>query len=83
MSKSLISNPPYNLKWSYPIFAQEQHRFCDTPLPPESNANYAFILNGLNIINKKAVFLLPCDVLSTSNKREKEIRKCIVEKKSC
>lgn len=80
MSKSLISNPPYNLKWSYPAFAQEQHRFCDTPLPPESNANYAFILNGLNIINKKAVFLLPCDVLSTSNKREKEIRKCLVEK---
>lgn len=80
MNKSLISNPPYNLKWSYPVFAQEQHRFCDTPLPPESNANYAFVLNGLNIINKKAVFLLPCDVLSTSNKREKEIRKCLVEK---
>lgn len=27
MSKSLISNPPYNLKWSYPAFAQEQHIF--------------------------------------------------------
>lgn len=80
MSKSLISNPPYNLKWSYPIFAQEQQRFCNAPLPPESNANYAFILSGLHIINKKAVYLLPCEVLSTSNKREKEIRKYLVEK---
>lgn len=80
MGTSLISNPPYNMKWKHPPFAQIQPRFCEAELPPESNANYAFILSALNMINEKAVFLLPCGVLSTENKQEKEIRKYLIEK---
>ena len=77
---TLISNPPYNMKWNLPPFAQLQPRFSDCELPPESNANYAFILTALSMIDDKAVFLLPCGVLSTDNKQEKEIRKYLVEK---
>lgn len=80
MSTTLISNPPYNMKWNLPPFAQLQTRFNDCELPPESNANYAFILTALSMIDDKAVFLLPCGVLSTGNKQEKEIRKYLVEK---
>lgn len=77
---SLISNPPYNMKWNLPPFAQIQPRFNDCELPPESNANYAFILTALDKIDGKACFILPCSVLSTDNKSEKEIRKYLVEK---
>lgn len=80
MGTALISNPPYNMKWKLPPFAQVQPRFCETELPPESNANYAFILSALNMTDEKAVFLLPYGVLSTENKQEKEIRKYLVEK---
>lgn len=80
MGISLISNPPYNMKWKLPPFAQLQPRFNDCELPPESNANYAFILTALSMIDDKAVFILPCGVLSTDNTQEKEIRKYLVEK---
>lgn len=80
MGTALISNPPYNMKWNLPPFAQLQSRFNYCELPPESNANYAFILTALAMVDDKAVFLLPCGVLSTDNKQEKEIRKYLVEK---
>lgn len=80
MSTSLISNPPYNMKWILPPFAQIQKRFIDCEIPPESNANYAFILTALSLVDNKAVFLLPCGVLTTNNKQEKEIRKYLVNK---
>lgn len=80
MSYTLISNPPYNMKWELPPFAQLQPRFNNCALPPESNANYAFILTALSMIDEKAVFLLPCGVLSTDNKQEKAIRKYLIEK---
>lgn len=78
--KSLISNPPYNMKWNYPDFASFQERFSNCELPPESNANYAFILTALDMIDNKAVFLLPCGVLSTRNKQEINVRSYLVEK---
>ena len=68
------------MKWTLPPFAQIQPRFYDCELPPESNANYAFILTALSMVDDKAVFLLPCGVLSTDNKQEKEIRKYLVDK---
>ena len=80
MSYTLISNPPYNMKWELPPFAQLQPRFNNCALPPESNANYALILTALSMIDEKAVFLLPCGVLSTDNKQEKAIRKYLIEK---
>lgn len=76
---SCISNPPYNMKWKLPPFAQIQPRFNDCELPPESNANYAFILTALNDCEGKVAMILPCVVLSTDNKQEKEIRKYLVE----
>lgn len=80
MGTALISNPPYNMKWTLPPFAQIQPRFSECELPPESNANYAFILSALSLTDEKSVFLLPCGVLSTDNKQEKGIRKYLVEK---
>lgn len=73
-----ISNPPYNMKWNVPIFAQAQERFSRCSVPPENNANYAFILTGLEKADK-ATFILPCGILTTTNKSEAEIRKYLVD----
>lgn len=73
-----ISNPPYNMKWQHPFFAQSQERFM-LGVPPESNANYAFILTALSK-QDKAVFLLPNGALSTNNKEEQAIKASLVEK---
>lgn len=77
---SLISNPPYNMKWSIPPFAQLQTRFSDCELPPESNANYAFILTALSNVDQKAALIMPCNILSGGLKQEREIRKYLVDK---
>lgn len=79
LAKSLVSNPPYNLKWSAPLFAQIQPRFAAYDVPPDNNANYAFILTALDWIDEKAAFLLPNGILSTDNEREAEIRKQLIE----
>ena len=73
-----ISNPPYNMRWKHPFFAQSQARF-GIGVPPESNANYAFVLTAL-AKQDKAVFLLPKGVLTTTNQEEHAIRKSLVEK---
>lgn len=73
-----ISNPPYNMKWNVPPFAQVQERFSRCAVPPSTNANYAFILTALDKVDK-ATFILPCGILSTDNKHEKEIRKYLVK----
>lgn len=73
-----ISNPPYNIKWIEPPFAQLQPRFANCEIPPESNANYAFILTALDKAAKSAL-ILPNDVLTTNGKKEKQIRKYIIE----
>lgn len=74
-----ISNPPFNLKWEIPMFAQMQDRFKETEMPPSSNANFAFILTALNQCDK-AIFILPQIVLTSNQKEEKEIRKYLIEK---
>lgn len=66
------------MKWQHPFFAQSQERFL-LGVPPESNANYAFILTALSK-QDKAVFLLPNGVLSTNNKEEQAIKASLVEK---
>lgn len=73
-----ISNPPYNMKWQHPFFAQSQERFM-LGVPPQSNANYAFILTALSK-QDKAVFLLPNGVLTTDNEEEQAIKKNLIEK---
>jgi len=75
-----MCNPPYNIKWDIPPFAQLQSRFSEFTLPPRSNANFAFILTGLDMIDNKAAFILPCSVLQSSNQKEEaEIRKELIE----
>lgn len=76
---SCISNPPYNMKWKVPPFAQLQPRFSECELPPESNANYAFVLTALNCCGGKAAIILPCGALSTGNPKEKAIRQYLIE----
>lgn len=65
---TLISNPPYNMKWDVPIFPQMQGRFSNTEIPPESNANFVFILTALEM-SDRCVFILPCGILTTENKQ--------------
>ena len=77
--RTCISNPPYNLRWQQPIFAQMQDRFKYTAVPPESNANFAFVLTALNKCDRLC-FLLPQGVLTSGKKEEKEIRKYLIEK---
>lgn len=72
-----ISNPPYNIKWQHPIFAQMQPRFADCELPPESNANYAFILTAIEKC-KRVSMIMPTCILSTDNLAEKEIREYLL-----
>ena len=73
-----ISNPPYNMKWNVPPFAQVQERFSKCAVPPANNANYAFILTALEKADR-AAFILPCGILSTDNKNEKDIRKYLID----
>lgn len=75
---STISNPPYNMKWEHPLFAQMQDRFMCTAIPPKNNANLAFVLTALNE-SDRCIFILPNAVLTPKNKDEKEIMKYIVE----
>lgn len=77
--KICISNPPFNLKWEPPIFAQIQERFQETCVPPENNANFAFVLTALQNCDRLC-FILPSIVLTSSNKEEREIRKYLIEK---
>ena len=72
-----ISNPPYNMKWQHPFFAASQSRFA-LGIPPESNANWAFVLTALDKVDK-TVFLLPKQVLSSGNKAEKAIIRLLIE----
>ena len=79
IKKTLISNPPYNMKWEIPPFAQIQPRFSKCyVVPPANNANYAFVLTGLEK-NDRCVFLLPAAIMSSNQKEEKAIREWLVE----
>ena len=78
MGISLISNPPYNLRHQLPQLAGMMSRYAGWTLPPESNANYAFILSGLDMVDDRAVFLLPNGVLTTNEKSERQIRQELV-----
>ena len=78
-SRCTISNPPYNMRWQAEPFAQMQRRFQNFDVPPNSNANFAFILTGMER-SDRCVFLLPCSVLRGGTKEEKRIRAQLIEK---
>lgn len=74
---ALISNPPYNMAWEVPPFADMQERF-KFGVPPKGNANYAFILSALEK-QDRCIFILPAVVLTGGAKQEKEIRKQLID----
>lgn len=78
MGISLVSNPPYNIRHKLPDLAGFMNRYMGYTLPPESNANYAFILTGLDMVDDRAVFILPNSVLTSSEKSERQIREELV-----
>lgn len=78
MGISLISNPPYNLKWKVPDLVGFLPQYAGYASPPESNANMAFVLSALNLIEDRAVLLLPNSVISSSQKNELMIRKQLI-----
>lgn len=78
MGVSLISNPPYNMQWEIPQLAGFMPQYMGYAIPPKNNANYAFILTALKMIDGKAVFLLPNGVLTSGAKEEQEIRRQLI-----
>ena len=80
MGVSLISNPPYNMKWRHPALAGLIPQYTGWELPPESNANYAFILSGLAYVEDRGVFLLPNGALSSGVSAERSLREQLIRK---
>lgn len=80
----IMANPPFNLKGWYDSSLENDSRWADYVLPPESNANYAWILHMLSHLNTKGVagFLLANGALNDGDTlaiREKLIRNDKVE----
>ena len=71
-----ISNPPFNLKWTHPIFAEQQPRFS-IALPPELNANFTFLLTAMSHTKNVGAFILPQGV--TTSDPEKIVRKQLLK----
>lgn len=78
MGRSLISNPPYNLRWKHPPLIGFMAQYSGWRIPPETNGNYAFVLTGIAQVTDRAVFLLPNAVLSTNDKAETELKKQLI-----
>ncbi|MGE9896631.1 N-6 DNA methylase [Anaerovoracaceae bacterium SGI.195] len=74
----VISNPPFNMKWKHEGFIGLDDRFIKAGVPPESNANYAFILTALDKADE-AILILPLGVTFTEQKDEKHIREYLVD----
>ena len=79
MGVSLVSNPPYNMVWTPPELAGFMPQYQGWVLPPKSNANFAFILSGISMMDDKAVFLLPNEIMTSGTKDEQTLRAQLVE----
>lgn len=78
----IMANPPFNLKGWYNDNLSNDSRWADYVTPPDSNANYAWILHMLSHLNKTngvAGFLLANGALSDSETQAYEIRKKLIE----
>lgn len=75
----IVSNPPYNIKWDAPTPLLADDRFLNKPIPPSSNANFAFVLTALNRMKPdgRCAFVLPCGALSSNP--EREVREWLVD----
>ena len=75
----IVSNPPYNIKWDAPAPLLADERFLNKPIPPASNANFAFVFTALNRMKPdgRCAFILPCGILSSNP--EREVREWLVD----
>ena len=76
----IMANPPFNLKGWYDENLKDDSRWADYAVPPESNANYAWILHILSHLkpsNGVAGFLLANGALNDSDTLE--IRKKLIQ----
>ena len=76
----IMANPPFNLKNWYDVSLASDARWADYQTPPESNANYAWILHMLSHLKKQsgvAGFLLANGALNDSDTIE--IRKKLIQ----
>ena len=79
----IMANPPFNLKGWWDDNLINDKRWADFALPPESNANYAWILHMLSHLNKDkgvAGFLLANGALGDSDGTAPVIRQKLLEK---
>ncbi len=77
----IMANPPFNLKGWYNSNLADDSRWAEYAIPPESNANYAWILHMLSHLKKTdgvAGFLLANGALNDSDTLE--IRKKLIQK---
>ena len=78
----IMANPPFNLKGWYNDNLSNDSRWADYVTPPDSNANYAWILHMLSHLNKTngvAGFLLANGALSDTETQALEIRKKLIQ----
>ena len=78
----IMANPPFNLKNWYDSNLSNDGRWADYTTPPDSNANYAWILHILSHLKYTgtAGFLLANGALNDSDTSAYEIRKKLIEK---
>ncbi len=79
LADEVISNPPYNIKWDAPAPLMADSRFRGKPIPPASNANFAFVMTALDRMKPggRCAFVLPCGVFSSDP--EKEVREYLID----
>lgn len=75
----IMANPPFNLKGWYNDNLADDSRWAEYAIPPESNANYAWILHILSHLKSNGVagFLLANGALNDSDTLE--IRRKLIE----
>ena len=78
----IMANPPFNLKKWYDISMSKDSRWADYSVPPEGNANYAWILHMLSKLKAGkgvAGFLLANGALGDGDAVAIAIRKKLIE----
>lgn len=77
--KNVIMNPPYSLKWDSKNAANDV-RFLEYGIPPNSKADYAFLLHGIYLLEPQGIMIaiVPHGLLFRGAAEEK-IRQKLVE----
>ncbi len=79
----ILANPPFNLKaWRTREQLVDDPRWAGFEVPPETNANYAWILHMVSKLSARGVagFVLANGSMSTNTKGEGTIRRQLLEK---